>query len=149
MINHLCFNRRVAFIVGLALASTVGGLLQPGEARADDCLLDSNNDGVATATTDTDGGANSAGDDQRLACGVGASATGTYSMAIGQFATASAGDSTAIGWGTDATGTNAVALGDLAQATAGAATALGGDSSASATGATAVGDHAGLFVVRR
>lgn len=42
------------------------------DARADDCLLDTNNDGDADANVDTDLGADSAGADARVACGSGA-----------------------------------------------------------------------------
>src|SRR5215207_9323148 len=110
-------NGRIAFVFAMALASTAAGaLLMPNEARADDCLLDSNNDGVATATTDTDGGANSSGNDTRLACGIGAVASGTDAMAIGWTANASGTFATAIGWAATSSGSNAVALGDSATA---------------------------------
>ena len=47
-----------------------------GGACTDDCLLDRDNDGVVDAATDNDGGANSNDQDNALACGVGAQATG-------------------------------------------------------------------------
>ncbi len=57
----------------LALATTFSPLMiQP--AYADDCLLDTNNDGNADTNVDTDLGANSSGINARLACGSGASA---------------------------------------------------------------------------
>ena len=133
-------NRRIAFIAAIALASTAGSaLLLPNQARADDCLLDTNNDGDADATTDTDGGANSSGEDSRLACGVSATASGQYGTAIGNYATASATDSTALGWASQATGINSTALGELANASGPHSTAVGAESIASNTGATAFG----------
>lgn len=55
---------------------------QPTPARADECLLDTDNDGFATDAVDTDGGATS-DTDGSLACGVNAAATGIGSTAIG------------------------------------------------------------------
>ena len=87
-----------ALVCGLALAT----LLTPAQTRAEDCLLDRNDDGQAD-TGDDDGGANSADDDARIACGVGAQAT--------------AARSTAIGGNSFAPGERATALDSFAQAT--------------------------------
>ena len=65
-----------------ALALAVA-MLAAAPAQAEDCLLDTNNDGVATAGTDTDGGADSQAADTRLACGIGATATGINGTALG------------------------------------------------------------------
>ena len=56
-------------------------LLSISPAKADDCLLDRDNDGVVDAATDNDGGANSNNDDSSTACGVGAN-TGTAAFAV-------------------------------------------------------------------
>jgi len=53
-----------AAVLALVLgAPTLGVLIAPVPAHADDCLLDTNDNGTATATTDTDGGAASSGID--------------------------------------------------------------------------------------
>jgi len=70
----------------LALAATT---FTATPAMAEDCLLDRDNDGVVDAGTDNDGGASSGNDDLRLACGVGASAVGSYSTALGAGSVAS------------------------------------------------------------
>src|SRR6185436_20935962 len=73
-----------AAVLALVLgAPTLGVLIAAQPAQADDCLLDTNDNGTATATTDTDGGAASSGIDTRLACGVGATASGSSSTAVG------------------------------------------------------------------
>jgi len=103
----------------LALASTLGS--QP--ARADECLLDTNNNGVADPA-DSDGGAQSAGDDARLACGFGASA-GTNGTAVGPSAHATGTNSTALGSTSTASGFDSTALGRFAGATGAGATSVG------------------------
>lgn len=57
----------VLFAGLVAGSSTLALVSNP--ARADDCILDSNDNGAADLT-DTDGGATSSGADNRLACGV-------------------------------------------------------------------------------
>ena len=66
-------------------------------AHADDCLLDTNGDGNADTNIDTDGGANSQGNNFRLACGHNASATGTGSTAVGTDSSGDGNYSTGIG----------------------------------------------------
>jgi hypothetical protein len=83
-------NSRTTFAA--MLLAGVAGLVTvatPQESRADDCLLDTNNDGDADTDTDTDLGADSSGDDTRLACGLGASASMPSSTALGVDASAS------------------------------------------------------------
>ncbi len=102
-----------AFIVGLSQV-----LITP--AHAEDCLLDTNDDGNADSNIDTDGGAVSAGDTLRLACGTNASAAGIRTVAIGQSSLAA--------------GVSAVALGDTAQADGFASIAIGFASNFNITG---------------
>ena len=54
------------------------GALGAEPVQADECLLDRDNDGVVDAGMDNDGGADSSGSDARVACGVGAQATGGF-----------------------------------------------------------------------
>ena len=57
-------------IATLALAGVaLGAVMAASPARADDCLLDTNNDGSATAGVDTDLYADSGNADFSLACG--------------------------------------------------------------------------------
>ena len=131
---------RSSLVIAMALATLAGStLVSPTPAHADDCLLDTNNDGDADATTDTDGGANSGGIDGQLACGVNAFATGIGSTAIGNTATASAFNSTAVGQGSDATSSDTTALGVDANATSASAIAIGSHSNATNVGAIAIG----------
>src|SRR5689334_11057094 len=89
---------RLAVIISIVLASAAGGaLLAPQEARADDCILDTNNDGGTGFTPDTDGGADSGGDDLRLACGTSATATGSNSTAVGASSAATGASAIAVG----------------------------------------------------
>ena len=74
---------RAFLLAGSAGIATAAMLLPAAPARADDCLLDTSNDGTATAGVDSDLAANSGGDDSRLACGEFAQALGTPSVAIG------------------------------------------------------------------
>ncbi|MEM1196752.1 MAG: hypothetical protein AAGH57_11655, partial [Pseudomonadota bacterium] len=78
----------------LSSALTMGvaaSMLAPVEqVRADDCLLDRDNDGnVDGGSTDNDGGADSGGSDSSIACGVGAQATGSFASAFGSASNAS------------------------------------------------------------
>lgn len=105
------FLTRLASVSALAL---IGGLtMAPAIVQAEDCLLDRDNDGVVDAATDNDAGANSADNDDRLACGRNATATGAFAVAIGS--------------GSDATGTSSIALGGGSQATTARTIAIGGD----------------------
>ena len=109
-------------LAGIALAA----FLPAGSARADDCLLDTNNDGNADSNVDTDLAADSGGDDARLACGSGASAGSTGSVALGRNATTSSGGvanniisssiNTAVGNSSFAIGSSNTALGAFARA---------------------------------
>jgi hypothetical protein len=60
-----------------AIIIAVGITFTSAPAMADDCLLDTNLDGVASSGSDTDLGAGSNGDDSRVACGANALAHGT------------------------------------------------------------------------
>ena len=71
---------KIALFSGAALCAAGIAMAPASQARADDCLLDTNNDGVADAG-DTDGGAISVGTDT-LACGVAAVAGAAGSTAI-------------------------------------------------------------------
>ncbi len=67
-------SMKSASVTGLALIAASICLATP--ATADDCLLDTNDDGTADSNVDTDGNASSDGVDARLACGVDAVASG-------------------------------------------------------------------------
>jgi trimeric autotransporter adhesin len=109
-------------------------------AHADDCLLDTNNDGNADNNVDTDGGANSNGANDRLACGFGAAATGNNSVALGANSTAR-DDSTAVGSFAAAQGVQSSAFGRQANAVAGGSTAIGYFSSATGVNSSAIGQQ--------
>ena len=95
-------------------------ILPATPVKADECLLDINENGVADEA-DTTGGADSEGVDERLACGVGANAVGPGSTAIGFEANASGanGGNVALGNRADASGTSGLntALGTSSQVT--------------------------------
>ncbi len=93
-----------------ALALMAGAGMAP-TAYAYDCLLDTNNDGDADSNVDTDGGANSGGFSNPLACGSFASATGSEAIALGGSANAAGFHSTALGFSASAAGGNSTALG--------------------------------------
>jgi hypothetical protein len=78
---------KIALLSGAALAALALSALPAEQARAEDCLLDRDNDGVVDAGTDNDGGADSGGLNSRLACGVNATASGANSTAIGASST--------------------------------------------------------------
>lgn len=109
-------------------AATVLTLSAPF-AHAEDCLLDSNDNGVADIG-DTDGGAVSGGDDTRLACGVGASVSlsGAGGTALGGQAAAAGIGATALGFQTRTDGDGAVAVGRFARVTQLNGTAVGSQS---------------------
>ena len=164
-------HRTIKFAACTGASLFALSILSVSPAKADDCLLDRDNDGVVDAATDNDGGANSNNDDSSTACGVGANtgtaafataigsnsnATADRTVAVGRLADATAADATALGHNADATGAsslavgqsaissalNAVAVGQSAQASAESAVALGQSSAASATGAVALGSDA-------
>lgn len=130
---------RFGIVVALGLGTTaLTAVLAPSSARADECLLDTNNDGDADTNVDTDGGATSAGADA-LACGVAANAAASLSTAVGAQTNATALASTALGSQAIASGVASTALGHNSDATGLASTAVGVSAQATATGATAVG----------
>ena len=57
-------TRRIALLAAVGIAA-----LMATPARADDCLLDRNNNGIADAATDNDNSADSGDADSALACG--------------------------------------------------------------------------------
>jgi len=121
----------LALIAGLSMGTAT-------PAYADDCLLDSNDDGDVDLT-DTDGGADSGGINARLACGVNAVATGVNSTALGRDASAIGVESTALGESSSAAGFASTAVGKSASAAETASTALGNTASAAGSGSTALG----------
>jgi len=148
-----------ASALALGAALVLAGTADP--ALATECLLDTNNDGVADAA-DTDGGATGTGTDS-LACGPAANAAGTSSVASGDSANAGSDYSVAIGGDYNGTGTGAnasnegaiaigadantpgyygVAVGSLADATNIYASAFGTDANATGAYTTAVGANA-------
>jgi trimeric autotransporter adhesin len=113
--------------------------LSAAPAQAAECLLDTNNNGVADAG-DTDGGAISSNDSQ-LACGPNARVSGAGSTAVGSNASATNTGSTAVGQ--NATADNrSIAVGRSSTATGGNSMALGNSSTASNTHSVAVGESA-------
>ena len=103
---------------GLALATVAMVGASPEQADAAECLLDTNDDGVADPA-DTDNGATSTSEDA-LACGENTEATGFESIAIGS-------DPNDDGTGASATGAQAIAIGGDAQASGPGSIAIGGD----------------------
>ncbi len=94
-------NHTATLLAATCLASA-SMLFPVEEARAWDCLLDTDNDGNADDNLthrDTDGGANSGGQSNRLACGAGASAANSAAIAIGYISRANGAYSIAIGSG--------------------------------------------------
>ncbi len=131
------------FITGAAMLALIAGLslsMAP-QAFADDCLLDTNDDGDVDLT-DTDGGADSSGFNTRLACGVGASAAGDESTVVGYFASAAGNNSTALGRSASAAGDNSTALGYDASAAGNPSTAVGRSTRAAGSNSTALGGYA-------
>ncbi|MFP3944857.1 MAG: hypothetical protein ACLFWF_13245 [Alphaproteobacteria bacterium] len=129
----LSFTQTPAVAGALALAAAF--ICTPvGEARAEECLLDSNDDDIATAGVDTDGGAAGTGADS-LACGPDTEASGDGSVAVGSDGDGDGNGTTAGGGLSTAVGADAVASGDLS-------TAVGAFSSATAPGSTALGSGA-------
>ncbi len=125
----------------LALIAGINISITP-TAFADDCLLDTNNDGDADSNVDTDGGADSGGNSFRLACGVGASAVGNNATALGRSASAAGFSSIALGNSANAAGGESTALGNGASSAGGDSTALGRQASSAGFGSTALGHFA-------
>lgn len=129
----------LVFCLALGCGSAAAALF-PQTVHADDCLLDTNNNGRADSTgvVDTDAAANSNNDDTSLACGFVANA-GVHSTAVGAFSNASADDATAVGSYTNATAVDSTALGYKANATATNSVALGVLSTADQPNTVSVG----------
>ena len=133
-----------------ALLTGVASMSLATPAQADDCLLDTNDDGDADTDVDTDGGAES-DDETNLACGTDATATGSDAIAIGNQATADGGDAIAIGGNRDFTDANNNGIPDVNEdadpandvnntmAIGPSTTAVGGQAVAMGPGATAFG----------
>jgi len=115
-LGTLCSSAAAVTLV-LGASTTMSIFVAPQPAHADDCLLDTTDNGLADDTLDTDGGAETFGVDARLACGVASTATGSFSTAVGGSATATGTDSTALGSSADATGSNSTAIGRNSSAT--------------------------------
>ena len=107
---------RRALLAGSATAAAVL-VLHPQDAQAEDCLLDRNNDGQVTVATtysngyvnsawspDNDAGSTSADNDEKVACGAGANASGHSSTAIGAWSYAPGGGAVVLGHSATATG---------------------------------------------
>jgi hypothetical protein len=125
-------NRATACIA-LGTSILAIGLTLAGPAAADECLLDTNNNGVADAA-DTDGGAYSdrSGTDEAVACGKRANAGAPRAVAIGS--------------GTRAMREGAVAIGSNSNSDALSGVAIGDGSNASGySGSVAVGNFASSF----
>ena len=112
--------------------------------NADDCLLDSNNNGVADAGIDTDQSANSNDLDDNFACGKNSQATGARSTAVGSTSISIAAGTTAVGASANASGIYATAFGFQATATKPGATSLGGFSSVTSNHGLAAGYKASI-----
>ena len=112
-------NTRMLLGTGSAFAMALAAnLFTATPALADDCLLDRDNSGDVSVIDDNDGGADSGGDDTRLACGVGARASGVDSTALGRAAFAQAIRTIAVGSHSSALGADSTALGAYAEARA-------------------------------
>ncbi len=130
-------SRKPVFIA-ISLLTLCLGAVMTQSAYAEDCFLDIDDDNVG----DNTGGANSDGDDSRLACGDGASALDTNSTAVGSDSGAWGDDSVAVGTFSRAQGGNSTAIGRSAVAVGGDGTTVGAFSGAPGQNATAVGKTA-------
>ncbi len=115
-------------------------IVQP--TSADDCLMDTSNDGNADSNVDTDSNADSSGVDARLACGTNADASGSFGTAVGAQSVASDSEASAFGNNAVASGRDATALGSDSLASGNDSTAIGEFARASGLGSTALGDVA-------
>ncbi len=131
--------RGILGTVSLVALTAVGGIsMQTSSALAgNECLLDTNNNGVADAA-DTDGGANSGADPRALACGTNAVAVGP-SVAVGGNANAAGNQSVSVGVNSDALGASSTAVGSDAQAAGANSSAFGESSNASGVNSTSIG----------
>ncbi len=146
MISRAAQPLRIAFLATAGSAALAGSLLLPvEEARADECILDTNDNNNA----DGRNGARGDGSSDSLACGDDADA-GNQSVALGAL-TEAGGNSAAVGYGAKATGNGSTAFGFQAQALANNSVAIGngakvefaGDSTTQkATGGIAIGASA-------
>ena len=91
------FTIRTAMLAGVAGVAFATISLQPETVQADDCLLDTNNDGNADTNVDTDNNADSSNVDARLACGTNALASGSFGTAVGSESEATASEAVALG----------------------------------------------------
>ena len=101
---------RTAMLTGAAGLVFAAVSMQPETVQADDCLLDTNNDGNADTNVDTDNNANSDNVDARLACGTNANATGAFGTAVGSESEATASEATALGNNAVASASDATGL---------------------------------------
>ena len=148
--SHFTLKSRLASgAASLVFAVALSAVLTPQTAFAENCLLDTNNDGDADSGVDTDGGASSGGVDARLACGVDAVASGASSTAVGSLTDATGGSSTALGNRAQAIGDRATAIGMSADATAANATALGHETQATGVNSLALGGGANSTAAAR
>lgn len=127
--------------LGVLVLAAAFTLYAPQDARAEECLLDTNDNDIANGG-DTDGGALSNGNPDSLACGVDAVATGDLSTAIGAAASATGDAATATGVVAAATGDFSTANGASAVAIGDFSTAVGAFATATAEGSTALGADA-------
>ncbi len=118
----------------LSMVITLLGAIITLPAQGADCYLDTDDNGTGDSTA----GAESNGNNGRLACGSNANATGDRSTALGSGASAAQSDSTALGTGADAAFFS-TAVGSRTDATANFATAVGGEADVSSLGATTLG----------
>lgn len=134
------YYQRISFLLATAaLGFTLS--MQSATAFADDCLLDSNNNGVADGLDD-DRAADSGGSDFRLACGAQAIASGAFSSSLGASSAATNDEASAIGYLSLASGQYATAIGAKSAATQVGASAIGELAVANSQYATAVGNLA-------
>lgn len=131
-------SRWFAASAGALAIAMAAGLAAPS-ASATECLLDTNNNGVADAA-DTDGGATSDGTPGSLACGTSAAAISPLSVAVGSTSIASGAQAIAVGTSSLASGGNSAAVGSFSGASG---------ISASAFGTTAHAGRGLVFCIRR
>ena len=112
--RHFNKSHRPLMLASAAALAMAMLMLPVKQAQADDCLLDTTNNGLANDGADGDLAANSGGVDSRLACGASATASGNYSTATGSFSTASGLASTASGTSANAAGNGDIAIGSEA-----------------------------------
>ena len=120
----------------LCLGFLLGGFLV-SPIQAEDCILDTDGDGLADGTD----GASSSSDSANLACGTSASA-GSFSTAIGSSASANGNSTVAMGTSASATGGFSVAVGREASSAGSASVAVGVAASSGASNSTALGRSA-------